>query len=223
MRNTSTSTYRLLPLLRRNPPFPPAHSSASQDSKPPSPPSSPRIISLTSTLHTAASPTVLFLTNAELSRESSDSSSPLALFARAALSAVLFTKRLALQLSFSVRAPGARPLLALAVDPGPVHSRQPEQYKEAFGYVLGSAAQAVMAPFERAPGEACLSTLWAATAREVEDEWENWQGAYVAAPGMAGGESTMARDEERGQRLWAMSESLIRQRLRNDALYSWTQ
>ena len=129
---------RLLPLLRRTPP-------ASQDLKPPCPPSSPRIISLTSTLHTAASPTVLFLTNAELSRESSDSSSPLALFARAALSAVLFTKRLALQLSFSARAPGTRPLLALAVDPGPVQPGQPEQYKEAFGYVLGSAASAVRA------------------------------------------------------------------------------
>ncbi|KAI0743472.1 hypothetical protein C8Q80DRAFT_1181381 [Daedaleopsis nitida] len=78
-----------------------------------------------------------------------------------------------------------------------------------------------MAHVERAPEDACLCPLWAATAPEVEDNWEMWQGAYVSAPEVSGHESSIARDEERGARLWAMSEDLVRKSLGNDALHPW--
>ena len=119
--------------------------------------------------------------------------------------------------------PRRPPILALAVDPGPVQHGQPHQFQKAFGHVLGSAAHAIILPFERTPEEACLSTLWSATASEVEDNWEDWQGVYVSTPGTVGAESDMARDEKRGARLWDMSESLVRMSLGHDALLPWEE
>ncbi|KAI0703382.1 hypothetical protein C8T65DRAFT_655050 [Cerioporus squamosus] len=227
---------RLLPLLRRTasesstpipalalPPKPGASPSPSTPSAPatpmpsPSPASPPRIVCQASILHTAASRTVHFLTCAELSPESSESSSPLALYGRAQLATLLFAKRLARLLSFS-----RTPIRTLAVDPGPVHPERPHQFQKAYGPVMGTAAKAVMAPFERTPEEACSAVLWAATAPEVEEQWEKWQGVYVSAPGVCGAETDMAQDEERGELLWTMSETLVRQRLGSDALHPWT-
>ncbi|RPD59889.1 NAD(P)-binding protein [Lentinus tigrinus ALCF2SS1-6] len=207
---------RLLPLLRRtaSSPTSPSTLPPQPDGKPRSP---PRVILQASTLHTAASPTVHFLTYAELSPESIESSSPVALYARAQLATLLFAKRLARLLSFS-----RIPIRALAADPGPVHPERPHQFQKAYGPVMGTAAKAIMAPFERTPEQACLSLLWAATAPEVEEHWERWQGAYVSAPGVRGAESSMAKDEEREEMLWSMSEKLVRQMLGNDALHPWT-
>ncbi|RDX55066.1 hypothetical protein OH76DRAFT_1397409 [Lentinus brumalis] len=168
-------------------------------------------------MHTAASRTVCFITYAELSPESVESSSPLALYGRAQLANLLFAKRLARLLSFS-----RTPIRTLAADPGPVHPERPHQFQKAYGPVVGIAAKAVMAPFERSPEEGCLGMLWAATAPEVEEHWEKWQGAYVSAPRVRGAESDMAQDEERGELLWTMSETLVRRVLGNDALHPWT-
>ena len=166
-----------------------------------------------------------FLTCAELSPESSESSSPVALYARAQLAMLLFAKRLARVLSFSSTSSAStttNPILTLAADSGPIHPSRPHQFRKAYGPVLGTAAAAVLAPFERAPAEACLSVLWAATAPEVEADWAWWQGAYVSAPGVRGAESAMAEGEERGELLWAMSEGLVRQLLGSEALHPWT-
>ena len=114
------------------------------------------------------------------------------------------------------------PILTLAADSGPIHPSGPHQFRKAYGPILGTAAAAVLAPFECAPAEACLSVLWAATAPEVEADWARWQGAYVSAPGVRGTESVMAGDEDRGELLWAMSEGLVRQLLGNEALHPWT-
>ena len=57
---------------------------------------------------------------------------------------------------------------------------------------------------------------------EHDDEvWDRWQGAYVSAVGIAGGESEMARDERREAQVWSMSEGLVRRTLGNDALWPW--
>ena len=111
---------RLLPLLRRtSTSTPPDSSAASPTSAAHPPPHPPRIVNISSTLHTAASPSVLFLSYAELSAESSESSSPLALFARAALATILFTKHLALRLSPSLSQPPPGPTSLPPASPSP--------------------------------------------------------------------------------------------------------
>ncbi|TBU56866.1 NAD(P)-binding protein [Dichomitus squalens] len=203
---------RLLPLLHRTASVHP-HS----DSDPPSPyraPTRPRIVFLTSALHSVAPPDAHFISNAELSSESGSADSPLALYARAKLASVLFVKSLARHLDQHV--------LVLSVDPGAIHPKQPEQLSRAFGAVWGSALRVLTSPFERSVDEACLAALWAATAPELEEEWARWQGAYVSAVGVAGEGSEMARDGMREEQLWRMSESLLRTSLGEDALRPWS-
>ncbi|KAI0630325.1 hypothetical protein C8Q77DRAFT_1200860 [Trametes polyzona] len=198
---------RLLPLL---------HRTATNS------PSAPRIVCVSSKLHAAAPSSATFITCAELTAESYAASSPIALYARAKLAAILFVKfGLAPRLSAP---PTRRPrgILALATDPGAVHPGQPSQFADAYGPVTGTAAQLATAPMESSPAKAARSTLWAATAPEVEDEWDRWQGAYVVEPGHEGDGSSMAQDAERGARLWAMSEDLVRKSLSEDALLPWS-
>ncbi|KAI0358401.1 NAD(P)-binding protein [Trametes cingulata] len=275
---------RLLPLLQRTAftplPLPsPSPSPSPSSSSPSSPPAqrlrAPRIVCVTSTLHVAAPFGVNFISYAELTAESYAASSPLALYARAKLSSILFVKfGLAPRLNAPPsppsssspppsssspppstsppndlptndspangpdRAPRARPrgILALAADPGPIHPGQPDQLAEAYGPILGPLAKVATTPLERTPADAARSTLWAATAPELDCEgdgdgegkregewrWEEWQGAYVSEPGRRGGESALAQDEERGRRLWEMSEDLVRKRLGEGALRPWT-
>ncbi|KAI0374072.1 NAD(P)-binding protein [Pilatotrama ljubarskyi] len=238
---------RLLPLLQRTASSPLPTASQTSSSTPPAP-RAPRIVCVTSTLHVAAPFGANFISYAELTAESYAASSPLALYARAKLSSILFVKfGLAPRLnapppsppssttapapapapthdSPAQERPRARPrgILALAADPGPIHPGQPDQLADAYGPVLGTAAKLATTPLERTPADAARSTLWAATAPEPEGEWGAWQGAYVSEPGRRGGESALAQDEERGRRLWAMSEDLVRKRLGEGALRPWT-
>ncbi|KAH9892550.1 hypothetical protein C8Q73DRAFT_619882, partial [Cubamyces lactineus] len=224
---------RLLPLLRRTAASsstshspsslpPPSHSTPTPP--PPRHPRTPRIVCITSTLHAAASPSVNFLSHAELTRDSYAAPSPLALYARAKLATVLFVN------AGNPPRRSQRPILALATDPGPVHPGQPAQLANAYGPILGPAAELMAAPLERTPVAAACSTLWAATAPELDTDTDGdgdgeggrWQGAYVVAPGRDGGESAMARDADLGARLWTMSEDLVRKRLGEDALRPWT-
>lgn len=227
---------RLLPLLRRT------ACTSLQTPSPPSTPRSPwpapRIICVCSALHAAAPSNASFLSHAELTAESDSASSPLALYARAKLAAALFVIfGLAPRMhappppsdvqdsagdSAQMHSGSPRGILALATDPGPVHPGQPAQLAQAYGPLFGSAAKLATAPLERTPADAARSTLWAATAPELEQEWERWQGAYVIAPRQEHAECAVTRDEARGARLWAMSEDLVRKRLGKDALQPWT-
>ncbi|KAI0775684.1 hypothetical protein BD413DRAFT_471036 [Trametes elegans] len=252
---------RLLPLLHRTASAPapapspspsptssttsPSSSSPRASSPSPSPapaPATPRIVCVTSALHAhaAAPPNVHFLSHAELTAESCAASSPLGLYARSKLAAILFVKfGLAPRLSTTSTStstssdparepkpnpadPPQRAILALAADAGPVPPGQPAQYARAYGPVLGTAAQLAAASLERAPADAARSTLWAATAPEVAADSARWQGACVVAPGVERAEKGRAGDEELGARLWAMSEDLVRKRLGKDALRPWT-
>ncbi len=210
---------RLLPLLRRSASTP-SHRSPSSSPTPSRTstrtPRVPRIVCLTSNLHAVSSRDAQFISNAELSYESGSAQSPLALYARAKLATVLFVRTLARYLD--------RDVLAIAVDPGAVHPGQPNQLLNAYGPLWGSALRALTGPFERSVSGASLTALWAATGLRVEhreEAWDRWQGAYVSAVGVAGGESEMARDEGREGQLWSMSEDLVRRRLGNDALRPW--
>ncbi|KAL1939820.1 hypothetical protein VTO73DRAFT_9520 [Trametes versicolor] len=228
---------RLLPLLRRTaaciPSPTPSSTSISHPHR-----AAPRIICVSSALHAIAPSNASFLSHAELTAESDSASSPLALYARAKLAAVLFVK-FGLAPRLHAPAPPPRPddgagdsrqihpdrprgILALATDPGPIHPGQPAQLAQAYGPLLGSAAMLATAPLESTPADAARSTLWAATAPELEQEWERWQGAFVSAPVQEDAEYALARDEARGARLWAMSEDLVRKRLGKDALQPWT-
>lgn len=213
---------RLLPLLRRTASTLPPHRSPSTSPTPSRTstraraPRAPRILCLTSNLHSVSSRTVQFISNAELSFESGSAQSPLALYARAKLATVLFVRALARRLG--------QDILTIAVDPGAVHPGQSNQLLKAYGPVWGSALRALTGSFERSVSGASLTALWAATGLRVEHDdevWDRWQGAYVSAVGIAGGESEMARDERREAQVWSMSEGLVRRTLGNDALWPW--
>ncbi|OCH95136.1 NAD(P)-binding protein [Obba rivulosa] len=219
-------TNRLLPLMRSTAALPGARP--------------PRIVVVSSSLHTTAPSSVRFESEDELMPEA-DQLGAMQLYARSKLANLLFVRYGLTQ--GVLRAPpvsensnsavngngsGAHThngsgILALATHPGAVHTGQQDQFKEAYGMVFGTLLKYTTIPFMRAPDAGSLSTLWAATADDVERDEAKWAGAYVTDPGQAGGESSMAKDEQLGKNLWKLSEKLVRERLGQDGLLPWDE
>lgn len=202
-------TNRLLPLIRKT---------AARNEEP-----MPRIISVSSSLHQAAPSSVRFESAEELKRGSNVDSGevgPAQLYGRSKLAIILFIKfGLAERV---IRLPGDR-ILAFATHPGAVHTKQQDQFSEAYGSVFGTVMKYATIPFMRSPDQGSLSTLWAATSSEVERDTAKWQGAYITDPETAGGETSQAQDAELGARLWNLSEQLVKEKLGSDGLLSWDE
>lgn len=196
-------TNRLMPLIRRT---------AKDHTKP-----APRIVSLSSELHRAASSSIKFASPTEITEEAQDYSAN-ALYARSKLAMLLFTKYGLVERV--IRPTGAR-IFALATHPGAVATGQQDQFKEAYGQAFGSIMKAVTVPFMRTPEQGSLSTLWAATSEDVEKE--GLQGYYFTDPGTPGKETAQACDEQLGKNLWDVSELLVKQKLGDDGLLPWDQ
>ena len=75
----------------------------------------------------------------------------------------------------------------------------------------------------RDPDQGSLSTLWAATSEEVNENIVGFQGKYFTDPGELGNETNQARDPELGARLWKLSEEIIREKAGEDALLPWVE
>ncbi|KAI0695114.1 hypothetical protein C8T65DRAFT_758579 [Cerioporus squamosus] len=191
---------RLLPLLRRTAALPNAPA--------------PRIVSVSSELHRTAPASVAFANAAEVSSDLG--LGPNGYYARSKLALILFTKYGLLERVFR---PNGDRILALAVHPGGVHTNQPEQFKEAYGRVMGTFAKAAVVPLMRSPKKGSLSALWAATSEDVEKQ--GWNGRYFTEAGKVSEESKQAQDEELGKNLWVLSEKLVMEKIGPDALLSW--
>lgn len=191
---------RLLPLLRRT---------AALPSTP-----APRIVSVSSELHRTAPSSVSFANAAEVT--SDVGLGPNGYYARSKLALILFTKYGLLERVFR---PNGDRILALAVHPGGVHTNQPEQFKEAYGKVMGTFAKAAVVPLMRSPQKGSLSALWAATSEDVEKQ--GWNGRYFTEAGKVSEESKQAQDEELGKNLWVLSEKLVTDKIGPDGLLSW--
>ena len=173
----------------------------------------PRIVQLSSELHRTASSSTAFESLEEINDESIGANG---LYARSKVANVLFTKWLASR----VLEQGSR-IYALATHPGAVHTGQQEQFKDAYGEMLGTALKSVTVPFMRSPEQGSLSTLWAATSPEVEQK--NLQGVYVTDPEKVGGETKQAQDDALAGKLWTLSQKLIKEKAGNDAILDWTE
>lgn len=191
---------RLLPLLRYTSKLPHV------------PP--PRIVSVSSELHRSTSSKTTFGSAAELNGSSVSETD---LLARSKLATILFTKYGLVDRV--IRPTGAR-IYALATDPGQMKTGQEEQLAE-HGTIFGTLRKYTVKPFMHSADQGSLSTLWAATSPEVEKH--SWQGRYFVNPGQLGDESEMACNEELGERLWHLSEGLVRDKLGVDALLPWDE
>lgn len=156
------------------------------------------------------------------------------LYARAKLANLLFVKEFVKRAKLD-GSPGPSPTLyAIATHPGAVHTGQQDQFKEAYGTVFGTIMKAVVVPFMRSPDQGSLSTLWAAVSDDVVKTNPNgdadlergekaggWQGRYVTDPGEEGKESDQARDMALAERLWTLSENIVKKQLGADSLNKW--
>ncbi|KAF8134585.1 hypothetical protein EV363DRAFT_1396979 [Boletus edulis] len=177
---------------------------------------SPRIVSISSELHRMAPSSVQFANKEEVTEVGSKNLSAVSLYARTKLANILFTKYTLVERAL---APSRDRIWALATHPGAVHTGQQDQFKEAYGSLVGSLVKAVTVPFMRNPEQGSVSTLWAATADDVEKN--GWQGFYFTDPGQMGKETAQACDAQLGKNLHELSEGLIVDKLGKDALLPW--
>lgn len=142
--------------------------------------------------------------------------SAVSLYARSKLANILFTKYTLVERALE---PSGDRIWAVVTHPGAVHTGQQDQFKEAYGSLVGSLLKAVTVPFMRNPEQGSMSTLWAATADDVEKN--GWQGYYFTDPGQVGKETAQACDARLGKNLHELSEALIINKLGKDALFPW--
>ncbi|KZT72097.1 NAD(P)-binding protein, partial [Daedalea quercina L-15889] len=195
-------TNRVLPLMRRTADLPGARA--------------PRIVAVSSELHRALATTVKFSSLDEINTDLGAEG----LYARSKLANILFIKY---GLVERVLRPTRSRIIAIATHPGAVHTTQQDQFKDTFGTVVGTMMKHLTIPFMRNPEQGSLSTLWAATSEEVDEDPAKWNGHYITDPGQLSEESRSAQSPELGKNLWGLSELIVRRQLGPDALLPWDE
>ena len=98
-----------------------------------------------------------------------------------------------------------------ATHPGAVNTDQPEQAVEAYG-VLGKIGVKASRPFMKDPvRQGCRSALYATTSDEVISEDIN--GEYIVPDKKVTSPSSKALDVELGEKLWALSIWILREKV----------
>ena len=167
-----------------------------------------RIVLESSELHRGSNADTKFENEAEINRDIG----PTKLYNRTKLAQILTVRALqrridAGQLGFQ---PGAR-IYVNAVHPGGVETDQPLQAEEAYG-TLGVIGHKFVKPFMKDPvSQGCRPALFAATSKEVEEQ--GITGKYIVPDKKVTDPSKEAQDDELGERLWSLSEQIIKDRL----------
>jgi len=177
----------------------------------------PRIVQLSSSLHTTAPSSIQFVSLDEINDDGLGAN---ALYARSKLASLLYT-RFGLAKGVLQKGPGAGRIYALATHPGAVHTEQQDQFKDAYGQLFGTLLKTATIPFMRNPEQGSLSTLWAASNPDVETH--NLNGEYITDPGKWGGESEQGKDWQLADNLWKLSTELVTQNAGEDALLDWSE
>lgn len=162
-----------------------------------------------SDLHRFAPNDVHFADEAELNRDIG----PLNLYSRSKLAQVLVVCALQRrQESGRLGFDGSDAKVYInAVHPGAVETDQPKQGEEAYG-MPGVLAHMLLKPFLKDPVKSgCRSALFAATSEEVVER--GISGCYIVPDCKVTEPSDRAKDEALGERLWELSEKLLRERL----------
>ncbi|KAF8252544.1 NAD(P)-binding protein [Wilcoxina mikolae CBS 423.85] len=168
-----------------------------------------RLVLQSSDLHKLAPSSTSFSTLAEINTDIG----PSYLYNRSKLAQILFIRGLVQRLNDGRLGAGeaVANLFCNATHPGAVSTGQQEQAEDAYG-LLGKAAVKVARPFMKDPiTEGCLPALWAVTAGEVKSE--NVTGQYITPPNRVSEPSKQAQDQGLADRLWELSEKLLREKL----------
>ncbi|KID82868.1 short chain dehydrogenase/reductase family protein, partial [Metarhizium majus ARSEF 297] len=174
-----------------------------------------RVVALSSKLHQQAPTEVKFSSLRDINNPNL---SPVELYGRSKLALILFVRFGLLE---RVIKPAKDSIYALAVHPGAgqVNTAMQEQWKDAYPRVTGQILSYAMKVVSRDTEQGSYSTLWALSASEIEEHSQN--GAYFSDPGKIGDESPQAKDAKLGTELWQLSESLVREKVGEDALVPW--
>jgi len=193
------ATNQLWPLIRKTSNMPGA--------------TAPRIVALSSEVHRVTPSNVKFENIEEINDSELD---PTKLYGRSKLALILFTK---FGLFEKVIKPCSDNIFALSVHPGAVDTAMQQQWKDAYPGITGTLLTWTMRAFARVPEQGSYSALWALTAPEISQGDKN--GCYFVDPGKQGKESAQASDRDLGSALWTLSETLVKEKLGNDALVDW--
>ncbi|RPB08118.1 NAD(P)-binding protein [Morchella conica CCBAS932] len=167
-----------------------------------------RIVLQSSDLHRMAPSSVKFASLDEINTDIG----PAYLYNRSKLAQILFVRALVRRLQDgSLGTCQTSNVYANATHPGAVSTKQQEQAEEAYG-VAGKIAVAAARPFMKDPiTDGPLPALFAATSPDVPKE--NINGQYIVPPGKVTDPSSQAQDDEMGERLWSLSEQLLKEKL----------
>lgn len=106
--------------------------------------------------------------------------------------------------------PGAAPYI-LATHPGAVKTDQQDQAVEAYG-TMGKLGVKAVQPFMKDPVDGgCRSALFAATIPAVIEE--GIDGEYIVPDRKVSEVSKEGRDEELGENLWRLTETVLKEKL----------
>ncbi|KAK9784113.1 putative NAD(P)-binding protein [Seiridium cardinale] len=107
--------------------------------------------------------------------------------------------------------PGAAPYIN-ATHPGAVVTDQQDQAIEAYG-TLGKTGVKAIRPFMKDPvDEGCRTMLFAATSPDIVED--GIDGEYIVPDCKVTNVSDQGKDEELGERLWELTESILREKLK---------
>lgn len=76
--------------------------------------------------------------------------------------------------------------------------------------VMPLAVRPLVWLFFAKPEKAVLTTMFAATARQIREDGEHWKGKYLVCPGLCREPSRAARDVEAARNLWVTTEAALR-------------
>ncbi|OAP64343.1 hypothetical protein AYL99_00315 [Fonsecaea erecta] len=167
-----------------------------------------RVVFQSSELHRGAENNVQFENEAEINQDIG----PTKLYNRTKLAQILTARALQRridsgQLGFE---PGHK-IYVNAVHPGAIATDQPLQAEEAYGK-LGVIGHKLVRPFMSDPvAQGCRSALYAATSQDIEEK--GISGQYIVPDKKVTDPSSKATDEELGERLWKLSEKLLKEKL----------
>lgn len=173
----------------------------------------PRVVFESSEMHRGAPSDVKFESLDEINTDIG----PTRLYNRTKLALILFSKFGLLE---KVIKPHGDNIYTLSVHPGTVATNMQEQWKDAYPGITGKLLSWAMKVASRDVEQGAYSALWALTAPEVEEK--NWNGWYLSDPGVEGKETAQANDKELGDRLWNLSEKIVKEKVGEDALEDWS-
>ncbi|GAA5860781.1 hypothetical protein JCM1840_001962 [Sporobolomyces johnsonii] len=145
---------------------------------------------------------------------------PNALYARSKLADILIIKARSRRLTsrYDFRRRSSNVTFSRRRRSSPTLLTRTDQYKPAFGQVVGTVMETLIRPLMRAPDDGALSALWAATAPEARNGDKFHNGDYFSNPGQEGGETNEAKDQELIDNFWNQSVKIIEKVAGKDGL-----